>query len=876
MLYDATLSDRSAFVNAKGTPEAHAWVKSGVMRAFISLGLLLPTLALAQDAAPDVASIINPLPPRCVGPTTMGGRVTDIAVYEAEPRIFYVASAAGGLFKTINGGITFAPVYDKGPTAALGAVAVCQTNPDIVYLGTGEGTSRNSTSWGDGVYKTTDGGKTWASLGLADTKHISRIVIDPKDPNVVYVGALGHLWGENEDRGVFKTTDGGKSWQKVLYVDKRTGIADLVMDPKNPKTLLAACWERMRYPWNWISGGPGSALMKTTDGGKTWKKITKGIPEGNLGRIGLNYFRKNPKIVIATIENKGGGGFYRSTDGGDSWAKVSNQNPRPFYFSIPRQDPSDENRIYIPGVQILFSDDAGKTFRNFPSSVHVDHHAFWINPNDSNHIIIGEDGGLGQTRDKGAKWQMLNGLAIGQFYAATFDMRKPYWVYGGLQDNGCWGGPTQTLRGGIGWYDYYNVGGGDGFYVQVDPEDWTTLYSESQGGAISRINQLTGEQKFIQPRAAQGEPRLRFNWNSPIMLSPHNSKTVYFAGNRLFKSVNRGDNWKAISPDLTTNDPNKQKPGDGSVSPENTGAEAHCTIVTISESPRKQGLLWVGTDDGLVHVSQDDGTTWTNVTPPDATRDMWCTRVVASRYVEGRAYATFDGHRRDDYNPYVFVTEDFGKTWTKLTNGLPVNHTVHVVREGLRNENLLFLGTEQGLWVSLDRGQNWTQYKGGDWPTVPVNDIVLHPRDGEAVIATHGRSIWTMPVSALEDMTAENLAKDVVLTKPNPVYLLGRVTVGDWSGDQDLIFRNTQPGTNVMFYSKADAGDAKVVVSDAEGNTVADLSATAKKGLNVVNWNAGRSRRRLQTGDYRVTLTVGGKDYVTSVRVEDISATMGR
>lgn len=846
------------------------------MRALFVWGFLLPTLGLAQGGPTDFSSFINSIPARNVGPTTMGGRIVDLAVYEKEPRIFYAASAAGGLFKTVNGGITFTAVYDKGPVAGAGAVAVSQKNPDVVYLGMGESTSRNSVSWGDGVYKSTDGGKTWSSLGLKETRHISRIVIDPKDDNVVYVGALGHLWGENEERGVYKTTDGGKTWDKVLYADKRTGIIDLQMDPSNNKTMLAATWERMRYPWNWISGGPASALMKTTDGGKTWRKITKGLPTTNIGRIGLSYFRKNPKVVIATIENRGGGGFFRSSDGGESWTRQSGTNPRPFYFSIPRQDPVDENRVYVPAVTISFSDDQGKTFRVLQSSVHVDHHAFWINPNDNNHMIIGQDGGLATTRDRGGKWQMHNNLALGQFYAITYDMRKPYWVYGGLQDNGSWGGPTQTLRGGIGAWDYYGIGGGDGFYVQVDPEDWTILYSESQGGAISRINQLTGEQRFIQPRAPQGEPRYRFNWNSPIHISPHSSKTVFFAGNKLFKSVNRGDSWKVMSPDLTTNDPAKQKPGEGSVTPENTGAEMHCTIVTISESPRKAGLIWVGTDDGLVHVTQDDGATWSNVTPPEATRDMWCTRVVASRFVEGRAYATFDGHRRNNYKPYVYVTEDFGKTWKAIVTGIPDEHTVHVIREGLRNENLLFVGTEQSLMVSLNRGENWSQYKHPDWPTTPINDLALHPRDGDMVIGTHGRSIWTMPIGGLEEMTAENMAKDAVLTKPGPVYLLGRVTRGDWSGDQDLVFPNSQPGTTIMFYSKADAGDAKIVISDAEGNAVGELTVAAKAGLNAANWNANRPRRPLRTGDYRVTMTLGGKDYVTSVRVEDVSSSMGR
>lgn len=840
------------------------------------MGLLLPTLSVAQDQT-DISSIINSIPARCIGPTTMGGRITDIAVYEKEPRIFYAASAAGGLWKTVNGGMTFTAVYDKGPTCAIGAVAVSQSNPDIVYMGMGEDTSRNSCSWGDGVYKSLDGGKTWSHLGLAPTKHISTVIIDPKDNNIVYIGAMGELWGENEDRGVFKTTDGGKTWSKVLYVDKRTGIADMVMDPSNPRTLLAACWEKIRYPWNWISGGPSSALMKTTDGGKTWKKITKGMPEGNLGRLGLSYFRKNPKIVIMSVENKGGGGVYRSTDGAESFTKMSNLNPRPFYFSNPRQDPSDENRVYMAAVQIHYSDNKGETFRVLQSSVHVDHHAMWINPTDSNHIIIGEDGGVAQTRDRGATWEHLNGMAIGQFYAIAFDMRKPYYVYGGLQDNGSWGGPTQSKKGGVAFWDFYNIGGGDGFYVQVDPEDWRTAYSESQGGAIGRVDQLNGGSRFIQPRPAQGEPRYRFNWNSPILISPHNSKTIYFAGNRLFKSVNRGDAWKVISPDLSTNDPAKQKPGEGSVTPENTGAEVHCTIVTISESPMRAGVLWVGTDDGLVHVSQDDGVTWTNVTAniPGVPAGIWCSRVVASRYSLGRAYVTFDGHRSNNYEPWVYMTDDFGKTWTKITNGLTTNHSVHVIREGLRNPDLLMLGTENGLWFSLNRGANWTIYKHPDWPTTPVNDIAIHPRDGDIVLGTHGRSIWTMPGWGLEELTAENLGKDVVLSKPGPVYLLGRVGRGEWDGNRIWTSPNNQPGTSIQWYCKAEMGEAKITIADAAGNTVSELTGTGKPGLNQVFWN-GRGRRPLTNGEYRVTLRLKDVDYVTSVKVEDIAENFGK
>jgi photosystem II stability/assembly factor-like uncharacterized protein len=856
-------------------------------RAFLLASVLLAAFCSAQHANDALwQSLFANLSPRSLGPTTMGGRVTDLAVYEKEPRIFYVASASGGLFKTVNGGITFTPTFDRENTISLGAAAVDQNNPDIVFVGTGEGTSRNSVAWGDGVYKTTDGGKTWTNMGLKDTKHIHKIKINPKNSNVVFVAALGHLWGPNPDRGLYKSSDGGKNWKRVLYVNDRTGASDVVIDPSNPNNMLCSMYERMRYPYNYISGGPGSGLYRSTDGGETWKKVTKGLPaKGELGRIGLDYFRKNPKIVVATIEtsyeektsdstrrNNEFAGTYRSTDGGESWVKTSTTNPRPFYFSIPRQDPQDENRWYVPAVSLHYSDDAGKTFRAMRTSVHVDHHAMWIDPNDNNHMIIGQDGGVGQTRDRGQTWEHLNGMAIGQFYAVAVDMRKPYYVYGGLQDNGSWGGPTQTTRGGVAFWDWFGVGGGDGFHVQVDPNDWTTVYSESQGGAVQRLD-ISGrtQGRGIQPRV-QGE-RLRFNWSTPIVLSPHNSQVVYVGANKLFRSINRGDNWEAISPDLTTNDPDKLSPGKGSVTPENTGAEAHCTIITIGESPRKPGLIWVGTDDGLVQVTQNGGANWTNVTAniPDLPKNTWCSRVTPSRYVEGRCYATFDGHRNDDYNPYVYVTEDYGKTWKKLNAGLPVGDCAYVIKEGTKNPDLLFLGTEVSLWVSLDRGENWSRFR-TNFPTVAVHDLVIHPRDLDLVIGTHGRSIWILNVAPLEEMTKDNLDKDVVLTKPQNVYLLQARSgqQGGWDGDRVWVSPNTQPGTQIAYYLKADAsGEAQISIQDASGRQIQQLNGPAKKGLNVMNWRPRGARPAV--GDYRVVLKIGDKEYVTSVRVEEAS-----
>lgn len=836
--------------------------------------------ALAQAQTPPAPATIDPskLPadflanvaPRSLGPTTMGGRIMDVAVYDEEPRIFYVATASGGLWKTVNGGMNFEPIFQKESTVALGAAAISQNDPKRLWVGTGEGSSRNSTSWGDGVYKSLDAGKTWSNVGLKESRHIPRIVLHPKNEDVVYVAALGPLWGAGAERGVYKTTDGGKNWARTLAVDDRTGFADLAMSPKNPDELLAAAWERMRTPYSWTSGGPGSGLYKTRDGGKTWRKVTKGLPDGPLGRIGLSYYRRDPRIVYAVVE-AAFGGIFKSTDGGDSWTRVNVMNPRPFYFSTIQVDPNNPDVVYVLGVQFHRSVDGGRTFRSLAASMHSDHHAIWIDPDDSNHLIVGNDGGPSQSRDWGETWEHLNSLAIGQFYAIGFDLRKPYWVYGGLQDNGSWGGPTQTLDGFVEYFHWTNVGGGDGFYVQVDPNDWRTVYSESQGGSASRLDQLTGARRSIRPPAPRGET-YRFNWNTPIHLSPHNSRIVYIGGNKLFRSLNRGDNWQAISPDLTTNDPFKTVRGQG-VTPEDTSAENHCTIVTIGESPRRAGVIWVGTDDGQIQVTQDGGTTWANVTAnvPGLPKNTWCTRVTPSKFVDGRCYATFDGHRNNDVNPYVYVTEDFGKTWTSLAAGIPRHHSCHVIKEGERNRNLLYLGTEMGLWVSLDRGKSWLPFRSGAFPTVIVHDVAVHPRDLDLIVGTHGRSIWIIPVSALEQLSMDDLAKEVVLCRPAPSYLLGRVAGRWFGGDRGWRSPNTQPSCTIYYYLRTEAAvDPRITITDIDGTRVAQLNGSRKPGLNAVVWGGRGEGGVTRAGEYKVTLTVGDDEFVTVATVESV------
>lgn len=815
---------------------------------------------------PPVDSLLKGLAPREIGPTVTGGRIVDIAVYEKVPRIFYVASASGGLWKTENGGITFTPGFDREASVSLGAVAVQQNDPNVVWVGSGEYTSRNSVAWGDGVYKSVDGGKTWKNLGLGATMHISRIVIDPLNPNTVFVAATGHLWGPNKERGIYKTTDGGKSWNLILFADEQTGAGDLAMNPANHNELIAAMWTRDRKPWTFVSGGPKSGLFKTTDGGKTWRPLATGLPATRVGRIGLSYFRKDPKIILACVENADKGGIYRSMDGGDTWKQLSKTNPRPFYFSRILQDPSDIKRIYMPGVTLLYSTDEGKEFKAMKSSIHVDHHAIWVDPKDSNHILIGTDGGVGQSRDRGLNWEHLNNMSVGQYYAVCTDMRRPYWVYGGLQDNGSWGAPTQTRQGGTAAFHTVNVGGGDGFYVQVDPTDWHTVYSESQGGFIDRVDQVTGEDKGIKP-SVRGE-KLRFNWSTPFIISPHNPRTLYIGGNRLFKTVNRGEAWKPISPDLTTNNRFKQRPGLGSVIPENTGAEAHCTITTISESPVRQGVLWAGTDDGQLWLTQDDGATWTNTVAniPGLPKNTWCSRILASRVVEARAYATFDGHRTSDFKPYVYVTEDFGKTWTSLANGLPDGDNLYVIKEGLKNGNLLVLGSELSLRFSLDRGKNWVRIDRSQFPTVAVHDLVIQPKEQDLVIGTHGRGIWTMDISALEGIDKDTFNADAAVFQPQDVLDMGRVDTYEWGGDRTYLSKNTQPGTHLFFWTKAADPKALLVVSDITGQRSDEYNVDAKPGLNSYVWN-GKIKGKLALGEYRVTLKTGGKEYVTSVKV---------
>ncbi|HEX8871686.1 MAG TPA: hypothetical protein VF758_02905, partial [Candidatus Acidoferrum sp.] len=713
-----------------------------------------PLLAAPGDT-PPAADKWKGLEFRELGPAIMGGRIDDFAVVESDPDIVYVGTASGGVWKTTNSGTTWEPIFDKQSVSTIGDIAIAPSDPSVVWVGTGEPNNRQSSSWGDGVYKSQDGGKTWQRMGLAATHHIGRIVIHPKNPDVVYVAALGHLWGPNAERGVYKTADGGKTWTQALKISDDTGVSDIAMDPQSPDTLYAAAYQRRRSPYGFIGGGPEGGIYKTTDGGATWKKLSKGLPYengGDTGRIGLDIFRKNPNVVYALVQHEKGG-IYRSEDKGETWKKMSDTDPRPSYYSQVRVDPNNDLRVWVLGAPMYFSEDGGKTFTTARvQKIHGDFHALWIDPADSNRILAGSDGGIHWSHDNGKTWEFVNTVAIGQFYEIGLDNDKPYHICGGLQDNGSWCGPARSLsRDGITNQDWTLIHGGDGFYAQIDPAEPWIVYTESQDGYLDRRDLRTGQQRSIHPEAKFGEEHYRFNWNSPVLISGHDRQTIYYGANYLFKSTNRGDSWTRLGKDLTgAVDRNKLaisgKVPDKTTLSRHDGVEEFSTITTVSESPLSANVLWVGTDDGNLQVTRDGGKEWKNVASrvPGLPKGTYVSRVVASKYGEGSAFATFDGHRSDDYNVYIYFTADYGETWKAIRNGIPdAAGSVHVLREHPRNSNLLFAGTEFGLWVSWDRGANWSALK-SNFPTVPVDDIQIQARENDLVLATHGRSIWVL------------------------------------------------------------------------------------------------------------------------------------
>jgi photosystem II stability/assembly factor-like uncharacterized protein len=749
---------------------------------------------------------------RELGPAVMGGRIDDFAVVESNPDIVYVGAASGGVWKTTNNGTTWEPVFDKEAVSTVGDIAIAPSDPSIVWVGTGEPNNRQSSSWGDGVYKSMDAGKTWQNMGLAPTHHIGRIVINPRNPNVVYVAALGHLWGPNPERGVYKTSDGGKTWSQVLKINDDTGVSDIAMDPQSPDTLYAAAYRRRRTVFGFNGGGPDGAIYKTVDGGITWKKLVKGLPYengGDTGRIGLDIYRKNPNIVYALVQHEQGG-IFRSEDMGETWKKMSDTDPRPSYYSQVRIDPNNDLRIWALGAAMYFSEDGGKTFAtDRVRKIHGDFHALWIDPADSNHVLAGSDGGIHWSYDNGKSWDFVNTIAIGQFYEIGLDHDRPYRICGGLQDNGSWCGPARSLTtDGITNQDWVLIHGGDGFYAQPDPVEPWIVYTESQDGDLARRDIRTGQERSIEPQAKLDEPHYRFNWNSPVLISSHNHETIYYGGNYLFKSTNRGDAWVRLGSELTSSvDRNKLpvfgKAPDKSTLSRHDGVEEYPTITTISESPLTENVLWVGTDDGNLQVSRDAGKNWKNVASrvPGVPKGIYVSRVLASKYAEGAAYATFDGHRADDYSIYIFVTTDYGETWQPLRDGIPdTAGSVHVIREHPVNANLLFAGMEFGLWISQDRGANWSQLK-NNFPTVPVDDIQIHPRENDLVLATHGRSIWVLDdMTPLEKMDARLATSGITFFPPRPATLWFLRTRRWSSGQKFFTAKNPPYGALINYY----------------------------------------------------------------------------
>jgi photosystem II stability/assembly factor-like uncharacterized protein len=822
----------SAPLNASGQEK-----KRPAAKAKTTPAVLVP-VPPQSPPPPDYAGALGNLTFREIGPAIMGGRIDDFAVVESDPNLVYVGTASGGIWKTTNAGITWTPIFDKEAVSTIGDLALAPSDPSILYVGTGESNNRQSSSWGNGVYKTTDAGKTWEHIGLKDTHHIGRVVIHPTNPSVVYVAAAGRLWGPSKERGVYKTTDGGKTWNLVLFLNEDTGINEIAIDPQSPDTLYAGAYQRRRTVFGFNGSGLHGAIYKSTDGGATWKKLVKGLPYesgGEVGRIGLAVYARDPNIVYALVEHAKGGTF-RSEDKGETWRKMSDTNPRPSYYSQILIDPNNDLRIWVLGAPLYFSEDGGKTFiQNRGSRIHSDHHALWINPRDSDHMIIGTDGGIHWTYDAGRTWDFVNTIALGQFYEIGVDMRKPYWICGGLQDNNTWCGPSATTNTrGIVNDDWLMVGGGDGFYAQVDPTDPNIVYAESQDGNVLRRNLVTGESKSIRPMEKEGEPRYRFQWNSPIVISPHDPKTIYYGGNFLFKSTDRGDNWTKASPDLTSAVDRKTlqimgKVPDRDTLSRNDGVQQYPCITSISESALSPKVIWVGTDDGNLQMTRDGGANWKNTVEKIAglPRGTYVSRVIASHHAEGTAYATFDGHRMNDFRVYVYLTADYGETWKNIGAGLPDNNGIaNVIREHHRNPDLLFVGTEYGAYASLDRGTSWTPLK-MNLPTVPVDDIAIHPRDNDLILGTHGRSIWVMDdITPLEQMNGKVLTSDLYLfdvRAPISWRLFNRTWFG---GHKSFEAPNPPSGAMINYFlkNKLEAKErVRITISDKSGRTVREI-----------------------------------------------------
>lgn len=846
-------------------------------------------------------SDFNDLAWRSIGPANMGGRVAAIALHPADGKTWLIGYATGGVWLTTNNGTTYKPIFDDvEETSSIGALAIALYPEDherfdadaegpfanaVMYAGTGEGNGRNSSSWGHGVYKSTDGGDSWTHLGLEDTHDITSLAVDPRDPDVLYIAAMGHLWGTNKERGLYKTTDGGETWKATKQVDDDTGCCDVTLDPANPDTVYAAFYQRQRTGWSFRAGSTDGGIYRSDDGGRNWTKLTEGLP-GHTGRIGLDVFDGNTDIVYASVESDEGGavvdewqnrsragGVFRSEDRGDSWERLSDVAPRSFYFSRIRVDPENASRVYLPNWEVYVSDDGGRTFRPGLTTVtHVDFHAMEIDPNDTDRLFVGNDGGFYVSHDRGKTWDFHNHMAVGQFYNVAVDDSDPYRVGGGLQDNGTWIGVAETIRnnagefmgrkGGLSLGEWQSVWGGDGFHVAFDPEDSNIMYAEWQGGNLARVHLDSGRSRELKPAAKEGEPRYRFNWNAPFLISVHDHTMLYHAGNHVFKLFDRGERYERISPDLTRNDVDTNRSA-------GSEAESYNTIVSLAESPLQQGLLWVGTDDGLIHITTDDGESWTDVTP-DGLHDSYISKIEASHHNALAAYVAVDGHTSDVFKTIVLNTQDGGKTWNLITGDLPDSDPVIVVREDPRNASVLYIGTEHACYVTIDRGRHWVELDTDVLPTVAVDDLVIQRREMDLVAGTHGRSIWVIDdISPISQLSPEIVQSPFHVFNPQPAkprYSLGYD--GLWS-DRMFVAENPETGAYLHYWVREFTDeDVKITITNAAGDEVRTLEGGNRPGINRVIWNLQRPDNQqignpdgapefVAPGEYTLSITYG-------------------
>ena len=786
--------------------------------------------------------------PRHVGPAITGGRIHDVEALPGDPSTIYVATASGGLWKSTNRGVTWSNLWEHMPTSTFGDVAIAPSDPQIVYAGTGEQQNRQSTSWGNGVYRSDDGGVSWTHLGLEETRHTGKVVVHPENPEIVYVAALGNLWRSSPDRGVYRSANGGQNWEKVLFVDDLTGAVDLAINPSDPMTLYAAMYQRQRRTWGFNGGGPGSGIYKTTDGGNDWRELTNGLPHGDKGRIGIAVSRTNPQVLNALVQHAEQSGGYRSEDGGESWEKVSDQNIRPMYYSHVFIDPADENRIYTLATSSHVSEDGGRTFREIASrptydvGVHADHHTMWIDPADPEHFYLAGDAGLHETYDRGVTFRRINNLPIGQFYAIGVDNRDPYWIYGGMQDNHSWMGPSASRSWeGIVDDDWRQIGFGDGMYQQAAP-DGRTIYVNAQNGNWTRFDNRTGDMMSLALTAPEGEDPYRWDWVSPSLLSRHDPGVVYLGGNRLFISRDRGNSFTSTQ-DLTRQEDRDDleimgvRGADIKLS-RNDGTSSYGEIVTIAESPLDPAVLWVGTDDGNVQVTTDGGSSWNEVSggAVGVRSGTYVSRVAASAEDAGIAYVTFDAHRDGDFAPYVYRAEDYGARWVSLHGGLPEDAgSVNVIVQHPHNPEVLFIGTEHHVFASTDRGESWAKFP--QLPTTAYDDIAIQAREGDLVLGTHGRSIIIIDdVSPLARYSA-SAAEPVVLYDAAPGTIMNYWKDTSYRGQAVFMGDNPVDGTLLTYRLGAGSGPARITVRNAAGETVREMEVPATAGMHRVNWD---------------------------------------